>query len=275
MTTTLKFGLIVIPFALIYTPIMLEMGLEWYSDPNYSHGFLIPVISGYFLWVHRKALKSLRTDPIWFGYVVIIIGLALYIVGAMGDEMFTRRASLLLVLAGIVLVLGGKEWFAGVRFPLFYLAFMIPLPYFLYNEMAVPLKLFAAKIATAILHLFSYPILREGNILYLGDVTFEVADACSGMRSILSIIALAVAMAWMFHKALWEKLTLVFASVPIAIAVNVIRIVITGMLSYWYGSEVAEGFFHEFAGLLIFGAALIMLFGTSSLLSKFDARDEK
>ena len=275
MTNILKFSLIVIPLVLLYTPIMLEMGREWYSDPNYSHGFLIPVISGYFLWLHRETLKRLRIAPMHIGYVVIVIGLAIYIVGAMGDEMFTRRVSLLLVLAGIVLLLGGKEWFAGVRFPLFYLAFMIPLPYFLYNEMAVPLKLFAAKIATAILHLFSYPILREGNILYLGNVTLEVADACSGMRSILSIIALAVAMAWMFHKAHWQKLTLVFASVPIAVAVNVIRIVITGMLAYRYGSEVAEGFFHEFAGLIIFGAALILLFSASFLLSKFEVRDKK
>ena len=269
MIYVLKFSLLIVPLALLYTSVMVEMGREWYSDPNFSHGFLIPVISAYFLWERRKTLKELEKAPMQAGYIVVILGLALYIVGTMGDEMFMRRASLLLVLGGLVLVLGGKEWFASVRFPLFYLVFMIPVPYFLYNEVAVPLKLFAARTATGILHLFSYSILREGNILYLPNLTLEVADACSGIRSLLSIIALAVPMAWIFHKAHWKRLTLVFMGVPIAVVVNVMRIVITGMLSHRYGSEVALGFFHEFAGLLIFGVALILLFGTNFLLGRF------
>jgi exosortase len=270
-----KFSLLLIPLFLLYSPVVLEMAREWQSDPNYSHGFLIPLISGYFLWNQRRTLRGLERSPIMAGYIVLFFGLGLYVIGTMGDEMFMSRVSLLFVLAGLVLLVGGKEWFTHARLPLFYLVFMIPLPYFIYNELAVPLKLFAAKTATATLQFFSYSILREGNIIYLPDVTLQVADACSGMRSLISIIALAVAMSWFFHKVRWKQLTLVMISIPIAVLVNIIRIVGTCILSHRYGAKVAMGFFHEFAGLVIFCIAFIVLFGSSFLLSVIGEKRNK
>lgn len=242
------------------------MGRIWFDDPNYSHGFLIPIISLYILWQRRNILKTIETTSAQIGYLPLVMGISLYAVGTIGDESFTRGLSFIFVISGLVLVLYGKEIFIRASFSIAYLVFMIPLPYYIYNELTVPLKLIAAKISTEILHFFSYPIFRDGNILQLPNITLEVADACSGIRSILSITALAVAMAWIFHKVFWKRICLSVLSIPIALSVNVIRVVVTGILSYHFGEKMAKGFFHDFSGLVIFSLALIMVFGSNILL---------
>ena len=271
----IKSSLTIIPFVFLYGSTMIELVRIWHNDPNYSHGFLIPIISLFLVWQNREKIKGLERTPARIGYIPLIFGVSLFIVGTVADEMFTRSISLLFVLTGLVLILCGKELFSKMSFPIVYLAFMVPLPYYIYNEIAVPLKLLAAKFATEILHLFSYPILREGNVLYLPNLTLEVADACSGMRSLISIIALSFAMAWIFHRAIWKRISLVAISIPIAIGVNIVRIVVTGILSYYFGKQMAEGFFHDFSGLAIFGSALIMVFGSSFLLGNLGRKNKK
>lgn len=270
-----KLCLITIPLVLLYGPAILGMAREWYSDANYSHGFLIPLISAYFLWEKRSTLKSLEPAPTLLGYFVLVMGLILYTVGVMGDEMLTVRISFLIVLGGLVLVFGGRKWFTNIRFSLLYLLLMIPLPYFLYNEVAVPLKLFAAKVATMILHVLSYSIYTEGNIIYLPELTLEVADACSGMRYIVSILALAVLIGWFAHKQQWKRIALALCCVPIAVGINVLRIVATAILADRYGSKVAQGFFHELAGLVVFGMAFVLLMGCSSLLGRPAGKEKR
>ena len=269
MPQFIKWSATLIPLTLLYASMMIEMGKIWRDDPNYSHGFLIPLISLFFVWQQKGKIDNTEKTPDRFGYIPLVFGVLLYIVGTAGDELFSRGVSLIFVISGMILVLQGRKVFRLVSFSLLYLILMIPLPYFVYNEIAVPLKMLAAKISTDMLQLFSYPILREGNILHLPNLTLEVADACSGIRSLISIIALSLAIAWMFHRAKWKRLSLLLISIPIAVSVNIVRVVGTGILSFHFGEKMAKGFFHEFQGLVIFGAALFMLFGSSFLLGRF------
>lgn len=263
--------LVAVPLGLLYFEPLQSLVHQWSQDPNYSHGFLVPLVSVYYLWDRRSELRHTpATGPHPLGYFLVLGSLGLYVLGRMGDEMFTVRLSLLGVLSGISLMLGGREWFRKLRFPILYLLFMIPLPYFLYNEIAVPLKLFAARVSTAALHAMNYTLLREGNVLHLPGLTLEVADACSGMRSLVSVLALAGAMGWFFHKKGKFRIMLLALGVPIAIGVNVVRIIVTGILAHHFGPETAQGFFHEFAGLVIFGVALTLLFMTSFVLGRWE-----
>ena len=262
-----------VPLGLLYMDPLRSLVTQWSQDPNYSHGFLVPLVSAYYLWDRRMVLKNVpRTAPVPLGYGILLGSLGLYVIGRMGDEMFTVRLSFLGVLAGVVLVLAGAQWYRHVRFAIFYLIFMFPLPYFLYNEIAVPLKLFAAKVSTAALHAMNYTILREGNVLTLPGLTLEVADACSGMRSLISVLALAAAIGWFFHRKGWCRVTLLVLGVPIAVGVNVVRIIATGILAHHFGPETAQGFFHEFAGLVIFSVALALLFVASFALGRLERR---
>ncbi len=246
-------------FVSLYYGVAYNMALHWSADPNYSHGFLIPLISAYLLWERRDLLRTVEVRPSNWGVVVLLFGLLMLVMGSVGAELFTMRVSMLVVMAGLVIFLGGFNVLRAVALPLGYLIFMIPLPYIVYDAIAFPLKLFAAHNAVAFLKLVGIPVYREGNVIHLAQTTLEVADACSGIRSLISLIALGVALAYFAQKGWARRVIVVFMAVPIAILVNVTRVVVTGVLAHYYGAEVATGFFHEFSGFLMFGVAMAML----------------
>lgn len=264
----IQWSLLLLAAGVLYAGLLREMAGDWAIDPNYSHGYLVPFIAAYFLWQRREEILETECQPTSAGLFVLAAGLGLFILGDLAAEYFTMRFSFLVVLAGIVLVLAGWEILRLVLFPLGYLIFMIPLPYTLYDSIAFPLKIFAAKAATAVLQTIWIPIHREGNILILENQTLEVADACSGIRSLVSLLALGVAMAAMFQRTTPRRIALVAAAVPIALFVNVLRIVVTGLLTHYVGPEAALGFFHEFEGMVVFAVALVMLFGTNVVLDR-------
>lgn len=270
----IQWGLLFLALGVLYFALLREMAGDWAIDPNYSHGYLVPFIAAYFLWQRREKLMEAESQPASTGLLVMGAGLGMFFLGDLAAEYFTMRFSFLVVLAGIVLVLAGWEIFRLVLFPLGYLIFMIPLPYTLYDSIAFPLKLFAAKAATAVLQIIWIPIHREGNILILENQTLEVADACSGIRSLVSLLALGVAMAAMFQRTTPRRIALVAAAVPIALFVNVLRIVVTGLLTHYVGPEAALGFFHEFEGMVVFAVALVMLFGTNLVLDRMGGKAE-
>ncbi len=255
-------------FTILYGRLLLRLAGEWRDDPNYSHGFLIPVISGYFLWQRREELRKIALRPAATGITVIVFGLGLLLLGHLSGEYFTMSSSLLVVLAGTVIFVAGFGFLRAVAFPLGYLLFMIPLPYLVYNSFAFPLKLFVSRVSVASLQALGYTVLREGNIISFPSTTLEVADACSGMRSIVSLLALATAASHLSLRGWVRKGALVVLAVPIAVAVNAFRVIVTGMLANRYGARAAEGFYHEFAGLVIFGAAIVLLGGAAWLLSR-------
>jgi len=262
------FGLIFLLMATLYFSILKEMGQDWWVDPNYSHGFLIPLISGYFVWERREKLRQLEVHPYNWGILILFFGVFTLFIGSIGAELFTMRFSLIIVMAGLILFNLGKDFLKILFFPIAFLVLMVPLPYLVYDSIAFPLKLFAAQFATSSLQLMELPILREGNVIILPNTTLEVADACSGIRSLISLIALGVVYAYFTQRAFWKRVVLVGACIPIAILVNAFRIIVTGALAHFFGPELADGFFHTFSGWLIFLLAFLLLLGLGAILGR-------
>ena len=261
-------------FGLLYWNTIYEMVMEWYIDPNYSHGFLIPFISGYLLWQKKENLGSVVINPTNLGLIIVVIGLCVYLVGNVTGDPFTIRISILIVIAGTILFTCGIRLFKEVSFPFFYLIFMIPLPFILYDSLAFPLKLLVSKYSVGFLKLIGIPALREGNIIYLVNTTLHVADACSGIRSIISLLALSTVLASFTQRDLIKKMILVALAVPIAVFVNCIRVIGTGILAIKYGEEVAEGFYHQFAGIGVFGIAMGILILAALILGKIRVKKD-
>jgi len=194
--------------------------------------------------------------------------IGLLLLGSLGAELFTSRLSMLVLAAGVVLFLSGWKMLRAISFPLGFLILMIPIPVLIYNQITFPLQLLASRFATFWLQLVNVPVLREGNLIILPNYTLEVVDACSGIRSLMTLITLAVAYGYLMNDRRWSRLLLALLMIPIAIVSNAIRIMGAGLLTYHFGPEMAEGFFHEFSGWVIFVAALILMFGCHWLLCK-------
>lgn len=263
MTTYLKITVLVVLLALLYSDVLIRLATQWWNDPNYSHGFVVPAVSLFLVWQKKELLVQLnRTkDPGAAGVLLLAAGLGLLIIGKAGSELYMQRFSLIVVVAGMVLLFGGREIFKAVSLALGFLVFMIPVPYILYDTVAFPLKLLTSYCATLSLSFFHIPVLREGNLIHLAGTTLEVADACSGIRSLVSLFALGAVFAFVMLEKYWKRTLIILMVVPIAVAANTVRVIFTGILAHFYGSTVAEGFFHEYAGILIFMTSLLLLIG--------------
>jgi exosortase len=264
--TIWKVTFLVLFFIGLYYQIIFYMVKDWYSDSDYSHGFLIPFISAYILWSNREKIFTIRIKPDNLGLLVLFIGLSLYLLGITGAEFFTMRFSMIPVILGIVYYLCGREMVKSALLPVGFLVCMIPIPAIIFNLVAFPLKLLAANIATNIIEFINIPVIRDGNIIHLTDLSLEVADACSGIRSLMSMIALGVAYAYIFQKNMLKRTILVICIVPITITANVARVTGTGILSHYVGPAAAQGFFHEFAGIVVFIVAFAMFISVAAIL---------
>lgn len=252
----------------LYAPVIPPLFREWIDDPNYSHGFLVPLVSAWFLWRRRGELAETDVYPSRWGLPVVMGALGLLVLGWAGTEYFTQRISLILLLCGLVLFLFGREVLVLAALPLGYLLFMVPIPYILYDAVAFPLKLFVAAFSVEVLKVMGVVVWREGNIILFPNAVFEVADACSGIRSLLSLLALAVAYAFVAHRSPAARGILIAAALPIALLTNALRVIGTGVLARYWGARAAEGFFHEFAGLAVFALALTLLLLTGEFLRR-------
>ncbi len=252
-----------------YAPIYPRMVHDWLADPNYSHGILVPFISAWFVYIRLEELKALTVAPDFRGILLMIFGLLLLVVGVTLDELFTSRISSIMLLAGAVYAMWGAQALRVLALPLAYLMFMVPLPYTLYDMLALPLKLLVSWLATFGIKLLGMPVLREGNMILFPNISLEVVDACSGLRSLTSLIALGVAYAFLFLGKPWQRTVLILATIPIAVFTNALRVFITGLLARHVGAAAAEGFFHDFAGLAVFGIAMVLTALTGILLRKF------
>ena len=264
--TLWKATFVVLLFIGLYYQTIFSMVNDWYNDSDNSHGFLIPFISAYIIWTNREKIFTIRTKPDNLGLLVLFIGLSLYLLGITGAEFFTMRFSMIPVILGIVYYLCGREMVKNVLLPVGFLVCMIPIPAIVFNLVAFPLKLFAANIATFVIQFINIPVIRDGNIIHLTDLSLEVADACSGIRSLMSMIALGVAYAYIFQKSMLKRTILVLFIVPITIITNVARVTGTGILSHYVGPAAASGFFHEFAGIVVFLVAFAMFISVATIL---------
>ena len=263
-----QFLLSLLILAGVYRGVVPDMAHQWYEDANYSHGFVVPLIAGYFVYERRHELADVLVAPWWPGLALFLLGLLQLAIGWLGTEFFTMRSSLVVTLAGMTLFFFGKPLFRLVMLPLAYLMFMVPLPYIIYDMIAFPLKLFVTRVSIASLKLMGVVVMREGNIIMLPLTTLEVADACSGIRSLISLLALAVAYAFFLNITALRRAALILAAIPIAISANALRVIGTGLLAQYWGARAAEGFFHEFAGLAVFVVAIVLMIALGSLLAR-------
>lgn len=238
-----------------YAPVLGALVRQWSSDPDMGHGFFVPVIAGYIVWQKRNELLAIEPQPNWWGLAVVIVGGVQLMIGTLGVELFLARTSFVIVLIGAVWLLGGDLMLKKLAFPLFLLFFMVPIDAVIYNQITFPLQLLASRLADGALTLLSVPVLREGNILELPNQRLSVVEACSGIRSLLSLTFLSLVYGYFFEKKTWIRVVLFFSTVPIAIVANSSRVTMTGILTQ-VKPEAAEGFFHEAEGWVIFMVAL-------------------
>ena len=259
-------SLIVLILALLYRGILRDLGAQWWDDPNYSHGFLVPLFSGFLLWQQRFRLRRLTPRGTMVGLVVLLVGIAELLLGDLGAENFLMRSSLLVIIAGLVLFHLGPSILRVALFPLAFLFFMIPLPATLFYAITFPLQSFAASQAATILEALGIPVLLDGNVIHLSQLSLGVTEACSGIRSLISLLAGASAWAYLAMPGGWTAVLFVAAAVPVTIVANVARVVLTGIIGQRWGVEYASGFFHEFAGWGIYLFAFACLMGIHSLI---------
>jgi exosortase len=247
--------------------ILKPLVVQWWNDGDMNHGFLVPLAAGYIAWLGREKLLALEYKPAWWGIAVMLWAAAQGYLGRLSAELFLQRSSVLILLVGLLLVLGGTALVRALLFPLLLLPFMIPIPEIIYNRITFPLQLFASWVAENVLNFLNIPVLREGNILVLAHQSLSVAEACSGIRSLLSLIFISLVYAYLYDKRVWMRWVLVIAIVPIAILANAGRVTITGILSEEVSTELAHGFFHSLEAYVIFAIAMAMMIGLHALIN--------
>jgi exosortase len=251
---------------IMYAPVLSSLARQWWSDPNYGHGAFVPLFSAYVLWGERERLRALPLRPNNFGFAIMLFAIGLLLLGTLGAELFTARLSLLILISGIVIFLAGSRALRSIAFPVGFLIFMIPLPAILYYQLTFPLQLWASRLGATGLVALGIHTVRQGNLLTLPNCTLSVVEACSGIRSLLSLLAAVVAYAYMAEPSLWKRAALAFASLPIAIVTNGLRLVATGVLSYFFGPTVDSGVVHLALGLGFFTLAFLSILLIHELL---------
>ncbi len=241
-----------------YAPVLWALIGQWGTDDDMGHGFFVPLVAGYLVWQRRGLLQALKPSPSWWGMALVLCGTAQSYISRVGAELFLSRTAFLVSLAGAILFLGGWAYLRALAFPLFVLLFMVPIPAIVYGKITFPLQLLASQLSHQALLLLDIPALREGNVLVLPEQTLSVVEACSGIRSLLSLTFLSVVYGYMFERRAWMRVALFVATIPIAIVANAGRVTLTGVLAE-YRPELAEGFFHAASGWVIFMIALAIL----------------
>lgn len=252
-------GIIALSLAALYWPVLAKLVSDWAHNEDYSHGFLVVPLAAYFLWERRHRLAEAARRPSALGLIVILGSLAVLVAGILGAELFLTRISLLGVLAGTILFLFGWTHLRIAAFPIAFLLLMIPLPAIVFNRIAFPLQLLASRVGESALRVCTIPVLREGNVIVLANTSLEVAEACSGIRSLISLLTLGIVYGYFADQRPLVRLLLALATIPIAIAANGVRVAGTGVAAHYYGPAAAQGFFHTFSGWMVFLVAFGMM----------------
>lgn len=258
----------VVSLVVLYREVLTRLVRDWTNDGNYSHGFLIVPLAAYFVWERRARIAATVAAPSVWGLAVVGVSLGVLLVGLLGAELFLTRVSLLGVLAGGVLFVLGWAHLRVLAFPLAFLLLMIPIPAILFNQIALPLQLLASRVGETTLHAFNVPVLREGNVIILAHTTLEVAEACSGIRSLISLLTLGIIYGYFSDPRAGVRVALALATIPIAIVTNGARVAGTGLAAHYYGPKAAEGFFHDFSGWALFVVAFAIMFVALRIISR-------
>jgi exosortase len=277
-----------------YAAVLAKLSRDWWTDENYSHGLLVPFIIGYILWLQRDKFATEPARPsVLLGGLAVAFSLFALWTGVAGAELYTQRMSLVLLVAGTVVYFGGLGFLRLILVPLALLVLAIPIPAIIFNKIAFPLQLFASRCAVWSMSMLGIPVLRQGNVIELKPLNsfdtkkLEVVEACSGIRSLMTLVTLALVFAyftyprstdsngpggrfgWLRSYGFWRSVILVGSAVPIAILTNASRVSGTGILSHYYGTSIADGFFHSFSGWAIYIVAFLLLFAVGWVLDRF------
>jgi exosortase len=257
---------------LMYANTFVALVRQWTTDDNYSHGFFVLPLALYFAWERRAALAAAIPQPGGSGLALIVASLLVRLAGVLGSDLFLSRISLIGVLAGTIWFVWGQRHVRILAFPILFLLLMIPLPAVIFNQLAFPLQLFASRVGETAIAAAGIPVLREGNVLHLPAATLEVAEACSGIRSLVSLVMLAIVLGYFTGQGARGRTVLALAAIPIAIIANAARVAGTAMSAEWIGPEAAQGFFHTFSGWLMFVVAFAGLLVVQQLFSRIGQR---
>jgi exosortase len=286
----------------LYLPVLMKLGGDWWVDENYSHGLLVPFIIGFMLWGERERLQRVAhvsRPSVLLGTAAVVLGILALWAGTAGAELYVQRMSLVLLIAGIVIYFWGFQLLRLTLFSFLLLVLAIPIPAIIFNQIAFPLQLFASRCAVWTMRLFDIPVLRQGNVIELLPLgsketkKLEVVEACSGIRSLMTLLTLAVVFAYFtrpksvdknggdsgsgssdFLKrwTFWRSVIIVSSAIPIAILTNAARVSGTGILAHYYGLKVADGFFHSFSGWVVYVVAFLLLFAVGWVLDRIGGR---
>jgi exosortase len=251
--------------AVCYGPILVKLVQQWNNDPDMGHGFFVPLCAGYIAWQKRGLIAGMIPKPNWWGLAVMLWGAFQLYIGTLGAEIFISRTSLVITIIGAVWLLGGTQYLRVFAFPLFLLFFMVPIPAIIYNQITFPLQLLASRVAEDSISLLQIPVIREGNVLVLANQSLNVVEACSGIRSLLTLTFLSLVYGYFFESRTWVRIVLFLSTIPIAIVANAGRVTITGVIAQ-YKPEYAEGLAHEAEGWVIFMVALVILIALHQLI---------
>lgn len=245
--------------AWLYAPLALRLASQWWHDPNYMHGFFVPIFSGFLIWERRGKLAKLSAQPSWSGLIILLFALLALTLGTVNSGFFLYRISFLFLIAGGVVFLAGWKHLAAISFPLAFLVLMIPSPALL-QYITFPLQIVASKTASFLLMLAGVPTVREGNIILLPNARLEVAEACSGIRSLFSLMTLTIIYGYLAEARIGVRVLLALLAVPISVLANALRIALTGVVVEQWGIEGAQGTLHLLSGWLIFAGSLAIIF---------------
>jgi exosortase len=255
-------GLIAGLLAALYSKVLYDLAYTWWTDPSASHGLLIPPLAVYVAWLQRRALMAEPAVPTSKGLWVTAFGCAVFLVGELGAEFFLTRLSLVIILAGLIVTFWGAARLRKLAFPMLLLVTMIPLPALVWNALATPLQLFASDTAANLAQSLGVAVYRDGNIIHLAGLSLGVAEACSGLHSLSALTIAALVLGFLKCSSIWTRIVLVVLAIPLAVAVNVVRVTGTAVLAdHW--EAIAYGFYHSFSGWLVF----LMGFGALWLIT--------
>lgn len=290
---------IAVSLAFLYAQVLAKLGKDWWTDENYSHGLLVPFVIGFIVWAEFDTLKKAAGKPqIRLGFALILLALLALLGGTLGAEIFTQRISLVLMLVGIIIYFFGAKILQFLVVPFALLVFSIPIPQIIFNRIAFPLQIWASQAAVWGIRVFEVASVRKGNVIEILPrgatqiIALEVVQACSGIRSLMTLVTLALVLVYFTRNKsksnqtsfwknfdFWRAVILMFSAVPIAILTNAARVTATGVLTYYYGKRATESVWHEMAGWLVYVVALILLlsvnFGLKYIFRKASARQDK
>jgi exosortase D (VPLPA-CTERM-specific) len=265
-------GCIVFLTAIAFRGALLELVRRWTVQEEYSHGFLIPIVAAWLLWTRRHVLIASFGSPSWTGALLILLAMFMHLVGLLSAIFILSQLAFIAALFGITLAVGGFSLLRATFFPIMFLAFAIPLPYFIDASLSLDLQLISSQLGVFFIGLFGVPVYLDGNVIDLGSYKLQVVDACSGLRYLFPLFSLSFLAAYLFQAPIWQRALLLLSSIPITVGMNGFRIGLVGLTMDRWGPRMADGALHFFEGWIIFIASALLLTSEAYLLAHLSGR---